>query len=86
LNYRVAGVQIFLSTHDFVVLKEFDLQSTIDDKIRFHSLYRNPENGEIDKKAQAIISIFLQTLSMIHLADLLTGKLVSQWGALVNEA
>jgi len=51
LNYRVAGVQIFLSTHDFVVLKEFDLQSTIDDKIRFHSLYRNPENGEIDKKS-----------------------------------
>jgi len=43
------GVQIFLTTHDYVILKEFDLQAKQDDKILFHSLYRNKENnGEIE--------------------------------------
>ena len=51
LELQRAGVQIFLSTHDYVVLKEFDLQSNDDDKIVFHSLYRNSENGEIEKKS-----------------------------------
>ena len=41
------GVQIFLATHDYVVLKELDLQSTKKDKILFHSLYRDEESGEI---------------------------------------
>lgn len=42
------GVQIFLTTHDYVILKEFDLQSKQDDKIRFHSLYRNRDTAEIE--------------------------------------
>jgi predicted ATPase len=41
------GVQIFLTTHDYVILKEFDLQTTANDKIIYHSLYRNRENNEI---------------------------------------
>lgn len=39
------GVQIFLTTHDYVILKEFDLQTNKDDDISFHSLYR--KDGEI---------------------------------------
>jgi predicted ATP-dependent endonuclease of OLD family len=35
------GVQIFLATHDYVLLKEFDLQLEEQDKIMFHSLYKN---------------------------------------------
>jgi predicted ATP-dependent endonuclease of OLD family len=35
------GVQIFLATHDYVLLKEFDLQLEEQDKIIFHSLYKN---------------------------------------------
>jgi hypothetical protein len=35
------GVQIFLATHDYVLLKEFDLQLKKEDKILFHSLFRN---------------------------------------------
>jgi predicted ATPase len=42
------GVQIFLTTHDYVILKEFDLQTTTDDVILYHSLYRNKETGEIE--------------------------------------
>ena len=48
LELQRMGVQIFLSTHDYVVLKEFDLQVNKDDKILFHSLYKNKETGEIN--------------------------------------
>ncbi len=42
------GVQIFLTTHDYVILKEFDLQTKPKDKILYHSLYRNQESGDIE--------------------------------------
>jgi predicted ATPase len=46
LELQRLGVQIFLTTHDYVVLKEFDLQAKNTDSIYFHSLYRNV--GEIE--------------------------------------
>lgn len=42
------GVQIFLTTHDYSVLKEFDLQMTQSDDIVFHSLYRNKSTGDVE--------------------------------------
>ena len=42
------GVQIFLSTHDYVVLKEFDLQLNPSDNVSFHSFFRNKDIGEIE--------------------------------------
>lgn len=48
LKLQRMGVQIFLATHDYVFLKEFDLQADKDDKIVFHSLYRSPETKEIE--------------------------------------
>lgn len=48
LKLQRMGVQIFLATHDYVFLKEFDLQADKDDKIIFHSLYRNPQTREIE--------------------------------------
>jgi hypothetical protein len=47
LELQRMGVQIFLTTHDYVILKEFDLQSEANDEISFHSLYRNGDTGEI---------------------------------------
>jgi len=47
LELQRMGVQLFLSTHDYMILKEFDLQSTADDKIIFHSLYRNTTSDDI---------------------------------------
>lgn len=41
------GVQIFIATHDYVILKELDLRMTDDDQVAFHSLYRDAETGEI---------------------------------------
>jgi len=41
------GVQVFVSTHDYVLLKEFDLAVREGDRIRYHSLYRSKETQEI---------------------------------------
>ena len=47
LELQRMGVQIFLATHDFVILKEFDLRTKNTDKVSFHSLYRENVTGEI---------------------------------------
>lgn len=41
------GVQIFLATHNYFVLKEFDLRRNAGDEIGYHSLYHDPDTGEI---------------------------------------
>ena len=46
LDLQRAGVQVFFATHDYVMLKELDLQMTEKDQVAFHSLYRD-ETGEI---------------------------------------
>ena len=46
LELQRAGVQIFLATHDYVVLRELDLQAKSADEVVFHSLFHD-ENGEI---------------------------------------
>ncbi len=48
LELQRMGVQIFLSTHDYVILKEFDLQVQKNDKVLFHSLYRSMDTHEIE--------------------------------------
>jgi len=53
LELQRVGVQIFLSTHDYIILKEFDLQATKDDNILFHSLFRNQETDEIEVASTA---------------------------------
>ena len=47
LQLQRMGVQIFIATHDYAILKELDLQKEKDDKVAFHSLYRRDDNGEI---------------------------------------
>lgn len=47
LELQRMGVQILISTHDYIILKEFDLQSNENDKIRYHSLFRDDESSEI---------------------------------------
>ncbi|RMD96329.1 MAG: AAA family ATPase [Bacteroidetes bacterium] len=47
LELQRSGVQIFLATHDYVILKEIDLRRKPNDHILFHSLYRDDESREI---------------------------------------
>lgn len=42
------GVQVLISTHNYTVLKEFDLQSQPTDSIYYHSLFRNPKTSYIE--------------------------------------
>ena len=47
LELQRAGAQIFLATHDYVILKELDLRKESSDQVAFHSLYRSTK-GEIE--------------------------------------
>ena len=49
LELQRMGVQIFIATHDYGILKELDLQKKNGDNLAFHALYR--ENGEIACKS-----------------------------------
>lgn len=44
------GVQIFITTHDYVLLKEFQLAATEQDNVMYHVLYRD-DNGDIAHSA-----------------------------------
>lgn len=45
LKLQRDGVQVFFATHDYVMLKELDLQKQNNDEVAFHALYH--EDGEI---------------------------------------
>ncbi len=47
LELQRMGVQILLATHDYVLLKELDLQAKLTDKVAFHSLYRQLDTQTI---------------------------------------
>ncbi len=47
LELQRMGVQIFLATHDYVILKELDLRQKEGDEVAFHSLYRSEETGDV---------------------------------------
>ena len=47
LSLQRMGVQIFIATHDYAILKELDLRKEENDEIAFHSLYHDPESREI---------------------------------------
>ena len=47
LELQRTGVQVFLATHDYVILKELDLRKEDNDQVAFHSLYRDADTGEI---------------------------------------
>ncbi len=47
LQLQRVGVQALLATHNYVVLKEFDLRCRKDDLVRYHSLYRDVLSGRI---------------------------------------
>lgn len=49
LELQRLGVQVFLSTHNYVLLKEFDLRQKPTDAIRYVSLFRD-ESGAVSSK------------------------------------
>lgn len=51
------GVQVFVTTHNYNLLKEFDLQLKPEDKVLFHSLFRDDQHN-------------VQAASFMHYEDL----------------
>jgi len=47
LELQRTGIQVFLATHDYVILKELDLRKQGKDRVLFHSLYRDKGSGQI---------------------------------------
>ncbi len=47
LELQRMGVQIFIATHEYVIMKEFDLQREKRDKVRFHSLWWDENKDNI---------------------------------------
>lgn len=45
LELQKMGVQIFIATHDYVLLKEFELAAKEDSEILVHTLYRSEEGS-----------------------------------------
>ena len=39
LELQRQGVQIFIATHDYLILKQLDLQTTDKDQVAYHALY-----------------------------------------------
>ncbi|RPH92734.1 AAA family ATPase [candidate division KSB1 bacterium] len=48
LELQRLGTQIFISTHDYNTLREFDIQRQSGDKIVFHSLYRKDNDIKVN--------------------------------------
>uniref|UniRef100_UPI000255583B AAA family ATPase n=1 Tax=Treponema primitia TaxID=88058 RepID=UPI000255583B len=63
LEMQHMGVQIFLATHDYVLLKEFDLQLQDDHQIMFHSLYRNDSGGIEAARCNSYLDINPNTIA-----------------------
>ncbi|MCP4219355.1 MAG: AAA family ATPase [bacterium] len=53
LELQRSGVQVFIATHDYVTLKEFDLQANGKDSIAYHSLYRDAQTRDIKVESRA---------------------------------
>ena len=71
LELQRIGVQIFLATHDYVILRELDLQAKEGDKVAFHSLFRSPETGKIachtaDKFAEIHPNAIMEAFDSIY--------------------
>ena len=47
LELQRQGVQIFIATHDYLILKQLDLQTRSDDQVLFHALYRDDKVGDL---------------------------------------
>ena len=62
LDLQRLGVQVFIATHDYVLLKQFDLQRKNKDKIRYHALYRDVDGRLACNSTDAYLDIHPNTI------------------------
>lgn len=57
LELQRMGVQVFLTTHNYVLLKEFDLRKQKDDQIRYLSLFRDETAAVVAKASDSYLGV-----------------------------
>ena len=57
LELQRLGVQVFLTTHNYVLLKEFDLRKKTDDEIKYLSMFRNETGAVTSKTSDSYLGI-----------------------------
>ncbi|MGC8733126.1 MAG: AAA family ATPase [Halothiobacillaceae bacterium] len=57
LELQRMGVQVFLTTHNYVLLKEFDLRKQKDDHIRYLSLFRDETEAVVAKASDSYLGV-----------------------------
>lgn len=57
LELQRMGVQVFLTTHNYVLLKEFDLRKQADDQIRYLSLFRDESEAVVAKASDSYLGV-----------------------------
>lgn len=57
LELHRLGVQVFLTTHNYVLLKEFDLRKQKDDQIRYISLFRDDSEAVTAKASDSYLGV-----------------------------
>ncbi len=63
LELQRMGVQILLATHDYVLLKEFDLRMKREDKVRFHALYRDEDGRVRHQRTEEFLAVHPNAIS-----------------------
>jgi predicted ATP-dependent endonuclease of OLD family len=63
LELQRQGVQVFLTTHNYVVLKEFDLRKEKDDAIRYISLFRDDSDSVVSVSSDTYTGISHNAIS-----------------------
>lgn len=57
LELQRIGVQVFLTTHNYVLLKEFDLRKQKNDQIRYLSLFRDESEAVVAKASDSYLGV-----------------------------
>jgi AAA15 family ATPase/GTPase len=57
LELQRLGVQVFLTTHNYVLLKEFDLRKQSHDQIRYLSLFRDESEAVVAKASDSYLGV-----------------------------
>ena len=57
LELQRQGVQVFIATHDYVLLKQLDLQQEEEDRVQYHALYRDADGRLACNSTDAYLDI-----------------------------
>ncbi len=78
IELRRLGVQVFVSTHNYFVLKEFDMQCRETDKLSYHSLFRENAAANVSHAAFANLADVRPNLIDDVFADIIDREMVSE--------